>query len=200
MLVIAGGVAGLARVLGAINPQPATDGDQEEPDDSKPVEPPPSTKARAFGLVAVGIGALTALTAFDDTAGVDLVGPDELADGTIAFVVRLGLVLVAAAVVQELVEFGGRVLGVVKRNRGVVLGGVAVILGVAAARLLDLYLLHNIGFFGTTAGAALNDSLASSSNLELWADAFLTGLVIAAGTKPIHDISSRLRKAKSSLR
>jgi hypothetical protein len=198
VLAIAGGVAGLARVLGAINPQPATDGDLKEPDAAQPVEPPPSRKARVFGLIAAGVGALFALTALGDSAGVDLVGPGESTEGTTALVVRLGLVLVAAAVVQELVELGGRARNVVKHNRGVVLGGVAVILGVIAARLLDLYLLHNIGFFGMTNGGSLNDALANSSDLELWADAFLTGLVIAAGTKPIHDVSSRLRKAKTT--
>jgi hypothetical protein len=53
-----------------------------------------------------------------------------------------------------------------------------------------------IGFFGAAPGVPLNDALAGSSDASHWADAFLTGVAIAAGTKPLHDIASRLRKAK----
>jgi hypothetical protein len=201
VLALAGGVAGLARLLSAINPQPATDGNKD-PNNAEgeggadDTIPPPSGTARIVGLIAVGVGAAVALFALGDKNGIDLLGPDKLADGTVALVVRFAPVLVAAAIIQELAEFGGRAAGVAKHNTPVVLGGIAVVLGVAAARIFDLYLLHNIGFFGTTQTTTLNQSLAASSDLELWGDAFLTGLAIAAGTKPLHDFASRLRKAK----
>jgi hypothetical protein len=77
----------------------------------------------------------------------------------------------------------------------VITGGLAVALGVLAARLMDLNLLHNIGFFGATGKPDINAALASSTGLERWFDAFVTGVVIAAGTNPVHDLASRLRRA-----
>ena len=67
------------------------------------------------------------------------------------------------------------------------------VLGVAAARIFDLYLLHNLGFFGT--GTDLNAGITASTDAANWGDTFLTGVVIAAGTKPLHDLASRLKKA-----
>jgi hypothetical protein len=203
VLAIAGGVAGLARLLSAINPQPATDGNKEPTeavnDDSGNLDaiPPPSSGARLVGLAAVGIGAAVALFAVGDKNGVDLLGPDKQADGTVALIVRFGLVFLAAGIVQQLAEFAGRLGGFPKNNKPLLLGGLAVVLGVLAARVFDLFLLHNIGFFGAT-GQPLNVALSQSSDLERWADTFFTGLVIAAGAKPVHDIASRLRKAKKS--
>jgi hypothetical protein len=208
VLAIAGGVAGLARIMSGINPQPNTDATMD-PNTAVPADadtaPPPSMEARIFGIVAVGLAAALALIAIGDKNGVDLVGPDKNADGTVALVVRFGLVFLAAAVVEQIAEVIGRTFAFPKNNRPLLLGGLSVVLGVAAARLLDLYLLHNIGFFGATPdffaaqpGRTLSDALAASSGLDRWADTFFTGLVIAAGTKPLHDLSSRLRKAKKT--
>ena len=125
-----------------------------------------------------------------------MLGPDKPADGTVALIVRFGLVLLAAAIVEQIAGFVGLAFGFAKSDKPLLLGGLAVVLGVAAARVFDLYLLHNIGFYGARPGVELDASLAASSGLERWQDAFLTGVVIAAGTKPLHDVASRLRKAK----
>lgn len=111
-----------------------------------------------------------------------------------ALVVRFGLIFLAAAIVEQAAEFVDRLLALAKNNKGVLLGGLSVLLGVIAARVFDLYLLHNIGFFGATPGVPLAEALAGSSGLERWGDALLTGLVIGAGAKPLHDVASRLRK------
>lgn len=207
VFAIAGGVAGLARLWSGINPQPATDVDDntEKPGDKAAAEdietplPPPSPGARVLGVVLVGLGALTAITAIGDAGGVELMGPDApAADGTVAVVVHFGVLFIAAAIVQQLVEYGSRFVAVAKHDKPVILGGLAVLLGVAVARIFDLYLLHNIGFFGVTKDIGIDKGLAMSGDWEMWGDAFLTGVVIAAGTKPIHDIGARLRKAAAT--
>jgi hypothetical protein len=198
VLAIAGGVAGLARLLSALNPQPKTDGnetDKETVAEDAPTMPAPGATARIIGLAAVGVGALLALLATGDDNGVDLLGTETDDEGVVTVVVRFGLVFLAAAIAEQIGEFVSHPLGVPKHKKPLILGGLAVVLGVAAARIFDLYLLHNIGFFGAEPGTPLNDTLAESSGLELWGDAFLTGVVIAAGTKPLHDLASRLRKA-----
>jgi len=75
-----------------------------------------------------------------------------------------------------------------------------VLLGVLFARGFDLYLLHNLGFFGAEGQPSQKfaDALKGSSEGARLSDAFLTGVAIAAGTKPLHDLSSRLRKAKAA--
>jgi hypothetical protein len=198
VLAIAGGVAGLARLLSGINPQPKTDATKDADEDvDKDAEtiPPPGAAVRIFGLVALGLAALLALLVGDDKTGVQLLGQETDADGVVTVVVRFGLVFLAAAIVEQLGEFAGRFVVLSKNKKPIILGGLAVVLGVVAARVFDLFVLHNIGFFGAEPGTPLNDTLAESSKLERWGDTFLTGLLIAAGTKPLHDLSSRLRKA-----
>ncbi len=200
VLAIAGGVAGLARLWSGINPQPKTDatkGDNEGVDEEANTMPAAGATARIIGLGAVGFAALVALLwVGDDKTGVELLGEETDADGVVTVVVRFGLVFLAAAVAEQIGEFVGRFLALPKNKKPVILGGLAVVLGVVAARVFDLYVLHNIGFFGAEPGTPLNDTLAESSKLERWGDVFLTGVLIAAGTKPLHDLSSRLRKAK----
>lgn len=252
VLAIAGGVAGLARLLSAINPQPetqkpagatpgtpATSGTPATPatapapatsagppsptspgsalpsgpaattasgpggpaDPTAETEKLPSPEAYVLGAVALVATALLASTAIGDETGLELLGSPPkteaaaVAGGSVALVVRFGPVILAAAIVEQIVERFVSPFALVKANRSLVTGAVALILGVVAARLIDLFLLHNLGFFGATAGP-INTALSSSSGLERWADALLTGIVIAAGTKPIHELSSRLRKAK----
>jgi hypothetical protein len=214
VLAIAGGVAGLARLLAGINPPPATDAtmspDRAVAEDADTI-PAPAAKARVAGALLVGVGALIALFALGDTDGIDLSGVEVLTDGsepqmdgddenqgegTIAIVVRFAPLLLAAAIVEQLVEVVGRVFGFAKNNKPLYLGGLSVALGVVAAKAFDLYLLHNVGFFGAEPKVTLDSALAASSNLERWGDLFLTGVTIGAGTKALHDLSSRLRKAK----
>ena len=204
VLTIAGGVAGLGRLLSGLNPQPATAADDatkaKKVTDSAVLSPgeqipPPRPEVRAVGALGVVLAAVIALVFAGDKTGIDLVGPDKAADGTVALIVRFGPVIVAAIIVEQLIEAVARVATPLKNDKAVITGGLAVILGVVAARVFDLYVLHNIGFFGT--GDSLADALGASTDRELWADTFFTGLVIAGGTKPIHDLGSRLRKAKT---
>lgn len=224
MLAIAGGVAGIAQLLSGINPQPATDGtksgDDPEPaaaanppaegdaSKTKPI-PPPDPEAYGLGAAGIAAAALLALFAFGDKTGLELLGTEPPpgtdgtgnaddagteAGGTVELVVRFGVVIVAAGIIEQIIE---RVVApfLRKHNKALVTGAVGVVLGVAAAWILDLYLLHNIGFFGSD-GKSINEALAASTDGERWGDMFLTGVIIAGGTKPLHDLGSRLRSAK----
>lgn len=207
VLAIAGGVAGLSRVLSGLNPNPKTDGEKSKADTEKPEAAketpiraaddtidPPSPTARMIGVAGVVLAALAALHALGDKAGVELLASETQADGTVALVVRFATVLLAAAIVEQIVE---RTLGTyyeTKANKPILTGALALFLGVLIAWIMDLYLLHNVGFFGTTED--LNKALGEARGVEIWFDAFVTGAVIASTTKPLHDLNSRLRKAK----
>jgi hypothetical protein len=224
MLAIAGGVTGLARFKNAVNPPKDTNGAQTEMNPPKDTngakteanpssdtdetgtgadgdgdtQPPPSRGAYVIGLAALLVAAAIAALFHGDKHGIELLGPDKLADGTIAFVVRFGPLVVGAVVVEQLIErsFAASLDGPDKK---LLTASAAVVLGVVLARLLDLYLLHNVGFFHTPAAAGgLDTGLAKSTSLERFADVFITGLVIAAGTAPLHDIASALRDSGDS--
>jgi hypothetical protein len=196
-LAIAGGVAGLASLLAGINPQTDTDPkaktDAAQPGET-PTVPPASDAAYGVGIVLVAAAAGLALLGADKTTGLDLLVPSGEGDGTVDVVVRFGVVILLAAVVQQVVERCVYPLVAAEENRKLVTGGVAVFLGVVAALLVDLYLMHNIGFFGVEAGESIDDVLGDSSWEERWFDTFVTGVVIAAGTKPLHDLTSGLKK------
>ncbi|HTN25597.1 MAG TPA: hypothetical protein VL120_16535 [Solirubrobacteraceae bacterium] len=246
VLAIAGGVAGLARLLSGINPQPPTDKTAEKTGkatiaaqatavakkaikaavaagaDPAAHEPtaaavahadaaaaqvdapetlPPAPEAYALGAVALVLAGLLALVAAGDTTGLDLVGPKPVAapaaavvgGPTAALVLRFGTVILLATIIEQVIERTvAPFLG--KPNKALITGAVALTLGVAAAAFLDIFLLHNVGFFGAGTRSSLSDALAHSSHFERWFDTFATGAVIAGGTKPLHDLSSRLKK------
>jgi hypothetical protein len=184
-----------ASAQGPTKPTPTSADEAPVPDDT---EPPPEPWLYAIGVAALVVAGALAAILHGDQKGVELIGPDKLADGTIALVARFGTLFVAAVVVQQLVErsFASSITGPGKK---LLTGSAAVILGVGAARLMDLYLLHNIGFFATPQGTGnLNAGLAASTSIERFADVMLTGLVIAAGTAPLHDLASALKRASGS--
>jgi hypothetical protein len=228
-LAIAGGVAGLASLLGGLNPPATTDpgesggpasdnsGVRDEnltsgegtaatrvakPDtreetaasDESAVVPPPSDAAYVLGIIAVGVAAAVALFGANGKSGLELVAPSEQADGTVGLVVRFGIVILLAGVIQQVVERTVYPFVEAAEHRKIVTGAVSLVLGVIAALLIDLYLLHDIGFFGVGADETINAGLAASSSTERWFDTFLTGVVIAAGTKPLHDLSAGIKK------
>jgi len=215
MLAIAGGVTGLARFKNAVNPPKDTDGAKTDvtppkgadgadaavetaADGNGETQAPPSAGAYVIGFAALLAAAAIAALAHGDKHGIELLGPDKLADGTIALVVRFGPLVVAAVVVEQLIErsFAASLDGPDKK---LLTASAAVVLGVIMARLLDLYLLHNVGFFDTPGAAGgLDKGLAASTSLERFTDVFITGLVIAAGTAPLHDIASALRDSGDS--
>jgi hypothetical protein len=201
MLALAGGAKGLARVTQALNPPKDTDGSRDGGDEGRdsPAMGPPARWAYWVGVALLAVGlAIAFLSARHDKTGLELLRSDLSEGGTTAAIVRFGVLILAAGVIQQLIEvlLPKSLLG--DPNRTIVTGGVAVLLGVIAARLLDVYLLHNLGFFGTTARESVSTALAASSSTERWGDAFVTGVVIAAGTKPIHDLASKLQAVKES--
>ena len=212
-LAIAGGVAGLASLLGGLNPQPKTDPDEsgttpeetavasaESPQsggtvaDETAVVPPASDAAYILGIIAVAIAAAIALLGANDKTGLELIAPSEQADGTVGLIVRFGIVILFAGVIQQVVERTVYPFVEAAEHRKIITGAVSLVLGVIAARLIDLFLLHDIGFFGVGAEDTINDGLAASSSTERWFDTLLTGVVIAAGTKPLHDLSAGIKK------
>jgi hypothetical protein len=201
VLAIAGGVAGLAHLLAALNPQQDTDASKDEAkdNDADGDELPPTWPARLLAVLAVAVAAAIALFAVHDKSGLELLQPSQTAadqaGGAVLLVVRFGTVMLAAAIVQQLIERLVVPMPWLKeRNKPVVTGAVAVLLGVGAARLLDLFLLHNIGFFGAYGFKSIDVALHHSTGAARWFDTFVTGLAIAAGTKPLHDLASRLTK------
>ncbi len=218
VLAIAGGVTGLAQLLDGLKPKDKTSDTPDAaaatpaavaegtlrmakatPENTPPPDAPqlpPTSRAYLIGLAGLVIGGLIALSALsDDTdGGAVLLGTEE---GGGDVVVRLGLVILAAAIVEQVVEkfFATHFTG---PDKPLIAGAIAVVGGVAAARILDLYLLHNLGFFGSAPGTAtdITNLINNGPGAERWFDTFVTGLVIASGTKAVHDLGSRLRKAK----
>jgi len=70
-----------------------------------------------------------------------------------------------------------------RANRGLVSWGLAVALATVASSAGGLYLLHAI------AGEQW-------SGVAVWVDAIVTGIVVGSGTKPLHDVISRVQKNK----
>jgi len=69
-----------------------------------------------------------------------------------------------------------------RANRRVVFWGLATVVGLFASAVLKLYFLRTLGV----------------SDSPRWAEILVTGLVIGAGTKPLHDLISRIEKAKEN--
>jgi hypothetical protein len=181
------------------------EGDDENDEDEEVADepiPPPTASAYVIGIVAVVVAVLIAWIFAGDAKGLDLIGkptPQEggTDDTSIELVVRFGVILLAAGIIEQLVERVVAPLVKAKENKSLVTGAVALVLGVIAARVFDLFLLHNIGFFDV--GKDLNMGLDDSSGVERRFDIFLTGAVIAAGTKPIHDLGSGLKKRAAAI-
>jgi hypothetical protein len=200
VLAIAGGVKGLARFKDAVHPPPKTKGDmapEEAADDPEKPQPPPAFGAYAIGLLALVVAGVLAAIFAGGEHGLELLGVEEQADSTMAVVVRFGPVLVAAVVVEQVVErsFASSFTGPAKK---LLTGAVAVVLAVILAGLMDLYLMHVIGFFGTEGASGLDGLLAASGREERALDILVTGLVIASGTTALHDVAAMLKSAKES--
>jgi uncharacterized membrane protein required for colicin V production len=149
-------------------------------------------KAAPTALVAA---AFIAYLFAGDKHGLELIAPDDVGDGTVALVARFGPLFLAAVVVQQLIErsFASSLTG---QDKKLLTAAASVVLGIVAARLMDLYVLHNIGFFASAGGTGgLDAALAHSSGFERGVDVLVTGLVIAAGTTPIHDLATMLKRA-----
>ncbi|GAA2352866.1 hypothetical protein [Dactylosporangium salmoneum] len=70
-----------------------------------------------------------------------------------------------------------------RASRGLVSWGIAVALATVASASGGLYLLHSI------AGDAWH-------GIPVWIDAVITGVVVGSGTKPLHDVISKVQKNK----
>ena len=139
------------------------------------VSPVGSLGARIVGLVLLALAlALALLVDGEDSA----FQPEE------EFVLLAGF-YVAAQAVERLFEFvlpPGQGSAQAKADRVFVVGGLATLLGVILSLALGLYFLEAIQV--------------QDPNREL--DVFVTGLVIGAGTKPLHDLITRIEKKKEA--
>ncbi|WP_432836600.1 hypothetical protein [Dactylosporangium sp. CA-092794] len=70
-----------------------------------------------------------------------------------------------------------------RANRGLVSWGIAVALATVASASGGLYLLHSIAGDGW-------------QGIPVWIDAVITGVVVGSGTKPLHDVISKVQKNK----
>lgn len=73
-----------------------------------------------------------------------------------------------------------RMLGAVRADRAVVFWAVATVLAMVLSASTGLFLLHLIGVTGGPS----------------WLDILVTGLAIGGGTKPLHDLITRIEKSK----
>lgn len=67
-----------------------------------------------------------------------------------------------------------------RSNRAVVFWGVATALGFLASATMEAYFLRAVG----------------DTDAERWAEILVTGAIIGAGTKPLHDLITRIEKKK----
>lgn len=71
-----------------------------------------------------------------------------------------------------------------RANRAMLLWGLATAIATVFSTLCGFYLLHGI------AGAAWD-------GIPVWADALVTGLCVGSGSKPLHDVITRVQSSKS---
>ncbi|GAA3282122.1 hypothetical protein GCM10020218_036640 [Dactylosporangium vinaceum] len=70
-----------------------------------------------------------------------------------------------------------------RADRGLISWGIAVALATVASASGGLYLLHSIAGDGW-------------HGIPVWIDAIITGVVVGSGTKPLHDVISKVQKNK----
>ncbi|HTJ36510.1 MAG TPA: hypothetical protein VL738_25100 [Dactylosporangium sp.] len=84
--------------------------------------------------------------------------------------------LIQVAHAKSMVERG-------RASRGLISWGIAVALASVASASGGLYLLHSIAGDGW-------------QGIPVWVDAVITGVVVGSGTKPLHDVISKVQKNK----
>ncbi|MFG2037063.1 hypothetical protein [Dactylosporangium sp. NPDC048998] len=84
--------------------------------------------------------------------------------------------LIQVAHAKSLVDKG-------RASRGLISWGIAVALATVASASGGLYLLHSIAGDGW-------------QGIPVWVDAIITGVVVGSGTKPLHDVISKVQKNK----
>jgi hypothetical protein len=84
--------------------------------------------------------------------------------------------LIQVAHAKSMVEKG-------RASRGLISWGIAVALATVASASGGLYLLHSVAGEGW-------------QGIPLWIDAIITGVVVGSGTKPLHDVISKVQKNK----
>jgi hypothetical protein len=147
-----------------------------------PPEPPApaetgvaSTAARLIAHVLLGVGLLAAILIHGKHATFE---PKQ------GFILFTGF-YVAAQAVERLLEFvlpPGGGTAEAKADRALIVAGLALLLGIALSLALGLRFLSAVQV-GTS---------------PRWLDVFITGLVIAGGTKPLHDLIGTIEKAKTT--
>jgi hypothetical protein len=162
----------LSGALGSPNeptPPPATQPPPAPP--APPAAPSGGARDTAIFLLLVGLG-----LAYFIEGESSAFKPEE------GFVLFAGF-YVAAQTVERLFEFvfpPGTGDPQAKADRAAILGGLATVAGVGLSLALGLRFLEAVAVDAP----------------PRWLDVFVTGLIIGAGTKPLHDLISRLEKKK----
>jgi hypothetical protein len=159
-------------------PQPVGDALAATPDPGREIEQSTGVEASygarivAYGLLAVGI----VIAILVNGKGSSFV-PKQ------GFVLFTGFYVAAQAVERflELVLPGGQGTPQAKSDRAMIVGGIAFLLGVGLSLTLGLRFL----------------SAVQVAAPPRWLDVFVTGLVIAGGTKPLHDLIGSIERAKA---
>jgi len=90
-----------------------------------------------------------------------------------------------------------------KADRSLVLGAVALLVGIAISSVFGLYFLEAIGVkIGSVVGSGDNAQIilkGSGDKLLRGLDIFITALIITGGTKPLHDMISSIEKKKDAV-
>jgi hypothetical protein len=170
----------LSRALGPrAEVEPAADGAAPVPPPAPapPAAPGPtaSVGARVAGLVLLLAALLVAIL---------IDGEDQAFAPEEGFVLFAGF-YVAAQAVERIFEFilpPGTGTPQARADRVPILGGLATVAGVVLSLVLGLRFVAAVDV----------------SDPPEWLDVFLTGVIIGAGTKPLHDLISRIEKKKDS--
>ncbi len=137
----------------------------------------------AVGFVLGGLGALVAVAAVVAAASGFTTAASFTPDRD--FVLFAGFYVVAQAV-ERLIEVAGRFMPqgspAGKANAQLIAGAWAVALGVLASSALGLYFLNAVAVEGVPA----------------WIDVAASGLLIAGGTAGLHELITRIEKAKQA--
>lgn len=149
--------------------------------------PNPSTGYRIAAIAVVVVAA-----GFSIFFGFSVKRP-ALAIATQTFTIFAGL-FVATQAVERFTELcvapwigGASADGQERADKAILTGAIATLIGVVISGTVGLYLIHSIsqGSFGR-----------GGDNVARTFDVLVTGLAIGGGTKPLHDLISRIQASK----
>jgi hypothetical protein len=155
----------------------------------------PSTEARVVAILVFSVTLVASLF---------VCGLAQLSHGapfkvnTANFALFAGFFVVAAAI-ERFIEPLSPLLPEKKPDRALYAASIALILGVIVSAVFGLYFMEAIGVrIGqptTHHGVTSLTLVTSGQKITRGLDIFITALVIAGGTKPLHDLITTIQKA-----